>query len=384
MAVGYRAMGPRNATLPQATATVIGFMHDPNRYPYMKYVQFVPLESVTEGLYRYPTIDPDTPGRLVNYAEFAWGWDVARPSGDGFKPKVKWTASETKRYAFGYTLGDRTQGAWTRNTNINPQNLYNRIRLGHAMLHRASRAVDAVRGYSYAAYNTSDLQTLLGTPSPAAYFDLSSGTELLGSGNPNANFQVIKKAQNIVMRRLDLQTNGACSGDEFVMVMGPLVAQKIAESGEIVNYLKQQAGAKADLMVRNGKWGIPDRYNGWEFIVEDTPRVYIREADDGTTFANPATASTYTPTGAVLAANERDYIWNDDTVVFCSRAGGLDGSYGEQNFSSFQMFYYGGLANVVGESDSYNQIIRGSIDIEDDFQVAAPISAFKLTDVLST
>ncbi len=382
MAAGYRALGPRNASLPQATATVIGFMRNPDRFPWQRYIQLVPLETVTEGMYRYPVIEPDAPARLVNYGEFAWGWDDKRPSGEGFQPRITWPTGETKRYAFGYTLGDRTQGAWTRNTNINPQNLYSRIRLGHAMLHRSSRAVDAVRGYSWPTYNTANLNTLLGTS--GAGFDLSSGLEQTTAGNPNPNFQIIKRAQNVVMRRLDLLTNGAVNGDEFVMVMGPIVAQKIAESGEIVNYLKQQVGAKADLMVRNGKWGIPDSYNGFQLVVEDTPRVFIRATTTTTTFADPTAATAITGAGAVVAYNERDYIWNDDSVMFCSRAGGLDGQYGEQNFSTVQMFYYGGLANVQGRSDAWNQIIEGSIDIEDDFKVAAPISGFLLTDVLTT
>lgn len=383
MAAGYRAMGPRNAVLPQATATVIGFMRNPDKFPYQKYVQFVPLEDVSEGLYRYPTIHPDEAARLVNYAEFAWGWDDPRPAGEGFQPRVTWSAGETSRYSFGYTLGQRTQNAWNRNTKINPQNLYNRMRLGHAMLHRASRAVDAVRGYSWPAYNTATLQALMGTPPQPVYFDQSSGVETTPAGLQNPNFQIIKRAQNTVMRRLDLLTNGALTGNEFCMVMGPRVAQKIAEAGEIVNYLKQQAGAKQDLTVRNKKWGIPDEYNGWEMVVEDTPRVFIRPTDTTTTFADPTAATARIPTGSVQPYNERDYIWNDDTILFTSRAGGLDGQYGEQNFSTIQMFHYNGLAVVQGETDSWNQILKGAIDIEDDFKVAAPISGFKLTGVLS-
>lgn len=383
MAAGYRAMGPRNAVLPAATASVIGFMRNPDMFPYQKYVQFVPLDDVSNGLYRFPTIHPDDPARIVNYAEFAWGWDDPRPAGEGFKPRVIWTAGETSRYSFGYTLGQRTQDAWAKNTKINPQNLYSKMRLGHAMLHRASRAVDAIRGYSWPSYNTSTLQSLMGSPTPAVFYDQSSGQETLPSGLPNPSFQIIKKSQNVIMRRLDLLTNGALTGNEFCMVFGPKVAQKIAESGEIVNYLKQQAGAKQDLMVRNGKWGIPDEYNGWQLVVEDTPRVYIRPTDTTTTFADPTTASTRTGSGASVAYNERDYVWNDDTILFTSRAGGLDGQYGENNFSTVQMFYYGGLATVVGETDTWNQVIKGAIDIEDDFKVAAPISGFKLTQTLS-
>jgi hypothetical protein len=382
MTVGYRAMGPRNASLPQATADVIGFLHDPDRWPYMQYVQLIGLPEESNGIYRYPVINPDDSMRLVTYGEFAWGWDDKRPRGEGFKPRVEWLSSETKRYAFGYTIGDRTQRAWTNATKINPKALYDVIRRNHAGLHRASRAVDFFRNFSFPAYNTSDLQALLGNPAGGAYWDQSSGNETTVAGNPNPLFQVIKKTQNIVMRRIDLQTNGAVTGEEFVQVMGPKVAQQMAIAGEMVNYLKQSPFAET-LMKRNKKWGLPDEYNGWKLVVEDTPRVFVRQSSDDTVLASPANATTTLPPGSTVVYNERDYVWNDDTVLFTSRVGGLDGNYGFQNFSTCQMFYYNGLAEVTANTEAFDQLTEGSISIEDDFQMPAPISGFKLTGVLS-
>ena len=71
-------------------------------------------------------------------------------------------------------------------------------------------------------------------------------------------------------------------------------------------------------------------------------------------------------------------------LVKASRAGGLDGDYGFQNFSTFQMYYYGGLADVRAETDQWNQILKGAIVIEDNFEQPALISGFKLTGVLSS
>lgn len=385
----YRAIGPRSASLPQATANVIGFLRDPNRFPYLDYTQLVPLENVSEGLYRFPTIEPDEAVRLINYYEFGWGWDDKRPSGETFKPRITWTSSETIRWAFGYTLGERTNDAWKRNTKINPQNLYDKVRMAQAGLHRASRVVDKIRNFAWTASQTSTLQALFGSPGIPLYFDKSSGTELLSSDVPNPNFQVIKRTLNIIIRQMNLATNGAISGNELCMVMGPFVAQKIAESGEIVNYLKQQANARNDLMTRNGKWGIPDNYAGWKLIVEDTPRVFVRPnlaqaVGTGNVFASQTTALTTTPVGFVTTPYQRDYIWNDDSVFFGSRAGGLDGHYGEVNFSTVQLFHYNGLANVQARSDQWNQIIEGSIDLEDDIQVAAPLAGYWLTNTTST
>lgn len=384
MPLTYGAMGPRDASLPAAVEQVIGFMHDPSKWPYMQYVQFKPVPQEGNGLYRYPIIEPDEPARLVNYYDHAWAWDAQMPGGEMFKPRISWDGGETKRWAFGYTIGERTQKSWTNATSVNPQNLYDRMRMNQAMLHRASRAVDTVRGATFSSYNTSSLQSLGGLNAGGSYWDQSSGTELTASGNPNPAFQIIKRTCNIIQRRIDLQTNGAVKGEEMIVVLGPKAAQRVAESGEIVNYIKQQTGAKQDLMQRNEKWNIPDKLYGWNWVVEDTPRVFLPQLIDGQTFANPATATTTTGSGSTVAYNQRDYIWNDDSVIFCSRAGGLDGNYGDTNFSTFQMFHYNGLADVRAETDSWNQLLKGVIILEDDFKVVAPLSGFLLTSTMSS
>jgi hypothetical protein len=223
----------------------------------------------------------------------------------------------------------------------------------------------------------------MGTPTLPVYWDQSSGVELDPAGNPNGNFQVIKKSVNVIKRRIHLQTNGAVAGERIMGIVGPKVADRMAECGEVVNFLKQQSNAKSDLMQRNSMWNIPDNMYGIDWVVEDTPRVFLQALADGTTMADPTTATTRTPTGSSVVYNQRDYVWNDDTVVFCSRAGGLDGGYGQANFSTFQMYYYGALADVRAETDSWNQILKGAIVIEDDFKAPALISGFKLTGVLS-
>lgn len=378
----YRGMGPFNGVLPEPTGQVIGFMRDPMKAAYLQYVQEVPAPLKGNGLFRYFVMDPDEAVRLVNLDEYAWGFDDPVPTGKAFQLRGKWDSSNTERYAFPYTLGDRTVFGWDQ-AGIPLKMLYDRIRLGHAMLHRATRVISAVRAYSWPAANTADLNTMLGTT--GASFGLSSGTELdPTTGVPNPNFQIIKKAGNRVMRRLDLLSNNATTGSEFVMVFGPRVAQRVAESGEIVNYLKQQAGARQDLMVRNGKWGIPDEYNGWKLVVEDTPRCFIRQKADGSV-------------ADVTVAAQKAYQWDDDKVFFGSRPGGLDGQYGFQNFSTVQLFTFSGSAAEAGagdqaragvyvkaRGDSWNELTEGAIVTEDKpILPAAAVSGFMLTGVLT-
>lgn len=364
-----RAMGPFNGQLPEATGQVVGFMRDPNRNTYLQYAQMVSVPTKGNGLYRWCELDPDMSIQVANLDEQAWGFDDYAPQGRDFQIRAKWNSGQTTRYAFGYTIGDRTQKGWDE-SGINLRAMYNRVRMGHAMIHRAARVVAKIKGYSWPGSNTSDLATLRGS---AGYWDQSSGVEYTATGGTdaaNTTFQIIKDTLNRVTRRLDLLTNNATTGEEFVCVMGPMVAQAIAKAGEIVNYLKQSTLA-APLMTRNKKWGVPDEYNGWKFVVEDTPRVFIRQHADGSV-------------ADVTQSTQKDYIWNDDSVFFCSRAGGLDGQYGFQNFSTVQLYTYNGEARVFAFSDPEHELTRGRIDIEDDIQIAAPVSGFYLTNVLST
>jgi hypothetical protein len=382
----YRPIAPMSGVLPAATGVVVGFMRDPSKAPFLQYTQIVPAPLDGNGLFRYCTINPDDPARLVNLDEPAWGFDDPMPSGKGFVVQAKWDSAQTARYAFPYTLGDRTQAGWQKGAKVDVRQMYDRIRLGHAMLHRATRVVAAVRGNAWPAYNTSDLQNLRGTTGAgtAAYWDQSGGVQYTPSGNADPRFQIIKNTMNRVMRRLDLTTNGALTGEEFLCVFGPKVAQAVAESGEMVEYLKQSPYAEEKLTKRNKKWGIPDEYNGWKLVVEDTPRCYIRQKADGTV-------------ADVTVAGQKDYLWNDDAVFFGSRVGGLDGGYGFQNFSTVQLYTFdgpGSQASGLGESlragtyvksegDSWNEVQKGAVVVEDAPLVPAAISGFYLTGVLS-
>ncbi len=383
----FRPVGPFNGVLPAATNYVYGFMRDPKKAPFLEYAQMVPAPIEGNGLFRYCTLEPDEPTRMVSLDEFAWGFDDPVPSGLDFMLRAKWDSAQTGRWAFPYTIGDRTASGWQKGAGLNLQSMYDKIRLSHAMLHRATRVVAALRGASWPAYNTSTLNALLGTSGVG--FDLSSGEERLPSGAADPNFQIIKKTLNVIMRRIDLATNGALRGEEeFMMVMGPRMAQKMSESGEIVNYLKQQVNAGKVLMGRNGKWEIPEFYQGWKFVVEDTPRCTIRMNADGTVADLSATSPT-----------QKDYLWTDDSIAFVSRPGGLDGGYGQQNFSTVQVFTYdgpGAKASGLGdgdlragtyvkaEADSWNELTRGAIVTEDVPLVPVPSAGFYLTGALST
>lgn len=367
MATALRAIGPFNGTMPVATGQMVGFIRDPSQYAYLRYTQMVPAPEIQ---FMWARVDPDDAVRLTSTDAFGWAYDDYRPTGKGFQPRVEWVEARTQRWDFPYTIGEATLRVWRQN-GVDPRMIFDRMRANHAALHRATRAVETLNSGLTGA-NTASLNTLLGTS--GAGIDKSSGEQYLVDGTENPNFQLLKKMANRVKRRIHLATNGAIGRKDLVMVMPPVVAQAWSESGECFEALKQSRYAKelTDLPNPNQDWNIPDRYAGFELVVEDTPRVFVRQSSNGTTVAD------------VTVPSEKDYVLNTDTIHVTSRPGGLDGGYGMVNFSTLQLYTFGGAARVEAFSEPKHELVEGHVVLEDKFVLAAAASGFKITDVLTT
>lgn len=361
-----RAMGPFNGVLPEPTGMAIGYVRNPKRAPHLQYVQFVPAPEV---LFRWFTIDPDEPIRIVNTDEQAWSYGDYRPTGKGNVVRGEWLSENIQRWDFPYTLDDQTQRSWSKQ-GLDPKQFYDLISLSKAMVHRSVRIVGKLQTASWGS-NTATVASLIG----AAYFwDQSSGTDIDPvTGLPMPQFQIIKKTLDRIRRRIDLATNGAIGDDEFNVVIPPKVAIAVAECGEIVNAVKQSVYANKlidpETGWRNRKWNLPDSYAGFNWVVEDTPRVFVRMAADGTV--------------ASITSGEKDYILNDDTCYVCSRPGGIDGGYGMPSFSTVQLYHLNGEAQIQAFSEPKHQLVEGHVVLEDKPIVASTLSGFKLTGVLS-
>ncbi len=364
-----RAIGPFNGILPIPTGMVIGFVRDPKTFAYLQYAQMVPAPDI---VYEYFTLDPDEPARMVDVNQYAWAYDDYRPSGRGETLAGSWTPGYISRWDFPYQLGETTQRVWQKN-GVDTRQVFNQVKAAQAGLHRAYRVVNKLNNASFPTGMSSDLNTLLGTSGQG--FDTSSGTQYdPSSGAPNDSFQVIRRALNTIKRRIHLATNGVVGRNDLVLVVPPLVAQKMGESGEIFEVLKQQQGALNQLVEMPDNWAdwnLPPKIAGVRIVVEDTVRVFINRHADGTV-------------ASVTSSTQKDYILNSDTCYVVSRPGGLDGGYGFQNFSSIQIYHYGGEARTEAFTEPKHQLVEGHIVMEDNIETPTLLSAFKLTDVLTT
>lgn len=365
-----RAFGPFNGAMPQPTGMIVGYMRDPASFPYLTYTQLV---AAPEIQFMYFAMNSDDAARMPRLNDNAWGYDDYRPTGKGFNLQGEWIESRTQRIDFPYTIGNATQRIWQKG-GINVKALFDQIRAGHAQLHRATRCVNALVDAAWTANHTSSLNTLLGTTD--SYFDTSSGQELLNSGNQNENFLLIKRAFNIVKRRIHLATNGAVGRQQLYAVIPPVVAESISKSGEMFEALKQYKSGKELIDLPEGvtknveDWNIPPRYAGFWLVVEDTARVKIDRQADGSI-------------ADVTVASEKDYILDEDSILFVSRPGGLDGVAGGKSFSTLQCWHFNGEARVEAFSEPKHDLVEGHIVMEDKVLTPSLISGFKMTDVLA-
>lgn len=365
--MALRAMGPFNGILPIPTDMLIAFMRDPSKMPYLRYSQFVPAPEV---VFMYARLDPDEVVRLPTIDEYAWAYDDYRPTGKAWSPRLEWIDSRVQRWDFPYRIGDTTQRVWGKQ-GIPVKAMMDRMRMSHAMLHRAVRCISALQGAAWGTFNTGTIQQLLALPS-AAYFDQSSGNEQDPvTGLPNPSFQIIKRTLTAIKRRLNLQTNAALTGEELVWVMDPLTASAVAQSGEMVNFLKQSQFAKELTNPNLADWSLPESYGGFKIVVEDTPRVFIHQAANDTTVAD------------VTIPAQKDYILPKGSNYFVSRPGGFDGDYGTRNFSTVQVYHFGGEARVEAYSMPKDELTEGHVVTEDRVIIPTVLGAFQLTGALS-
>lgn len=359
-----RALGPTNAVLPVPTGIVQGFIRK-TEFPFNKYCQYVPAPDVQ---FTYWRLDPDENVRLVELNQYAWHYGDYAPTGMGETERVELLSDRIRRWNFPWTIDDQTIASFGKQ-NISPTNLLNLNKMNQAKLHLASQVITTLQAADFGS-NTGTPVSLTGQA--GAFFDLSSGVEMLPAGTTNPQYGIINSTFQAIKQYLTLGTNGAVDGSEMVAVLPVGVAKAIAKSGEMREWLKQSQFAKEITDPNIVNWNLPPTYAGFTLVVEDTVRCYINQKADGT-----VASVTATPT-------EKGFALTGDTVYFLSRPGGLDGGYGYQNFSSVQIYTLNGQMQVRARGDSWNQLQEGQIVMENRVVFPAAIASFKLTDCLST
>lgn len=363
-----RYLSGSNGFLPQATGQVIAYVRKEKEFRLNRYCQYINTPA-TVGV--YATLGRDEFIRVTNDARYAWEDGDDRPQGESEKIPWQWVEFRTFRRNYAWRVGyqqlEQTAkfGAW------DPKPAHMDMAISKAMTNRTYRVQQLLQtSANWPSTNTATANSLNGGAGP-----LTTGSDDPASPNYLAIFKCLAGAA----QKIHLYTNGKVKPDQTRTVVSPALALMIAQTSEIQNYCRQSPVAQK--LLEDGfdpqyeQWGLPKRYKGFEFVVEDSPMVNI----------NPQVSTMTGTAGAVpeaaIGTSGRQYVWQDTSAVMVSQPESLDGEYGAPSYSTVQLYHYKGLLQVTAFESAEHERIQGNVTENIKEILAAPFSGMLITDV---
>jgi len=281
---------------------VVDFARNINAFAVNRYAQVVPVNKVA-GYYLEMTIEEA--GRIINanLDNFVWHDGQPAPEGNEGLESFEYQPFRTKRYTYPFNLGDLTisQASW----NILAQ--HSSIKARQAMTARTQLAITALTTTgNYATSHVMNVTTITGN-----------------SGNwaqSTTARQDIKRSLTTASEQILDDTLAAIELDDLILVISSALAADLAQSQEIVDYIKGSpqalAQVKGELPGQNSMYGLPDKLYGFPLVVEKTRKVTTRKG--ATKSVSPILAKA--------------------TPFLCARPGGLVGVADAPNFSTCVLF----------------------------------------------
>jgi hypothetical protein len=355
-----------NTYLPSFDATgnmIVSFSRNVKDFALNKYVTITPVTKST-GYYLRLTYEQAARVSNANLNDFVWhdGNDAA--TGEFNKESFTFDSYKTERYAFPFRLGYKAvdQADWkiiAQHSAIIGQQAMTARTLQVFNKINTNTNWDLTSGteqwYSTASLALTGLGVAGGTS--------SSTSGLAGLARGTANNPVIKKFLNAAAIRMNKKTLGVVGPKDLQWVMSPSVAQVLAVSEELQDYLKQSPFAlsqvRGDSASQNGIYGLPDQLYGYNVVIEDAVRIGQKKKD------------TAAP----------DYIWGNTTALI-ARPGQLVGFEGAPSFSALHLMMYEEMT-VEQRDDPDNRRITARVVEDYGTEVVAPVAGFVIQNSLS-
>jgi len=322
----------------------IDFSRDPKKFALNRYAQIVPTPKMA-GYYLKMTIE-EAARVSATGVEYAWPDGATAPNGQDGTESFEYLGFLTKRYAYPFVLGDLSvdQASWD-------------IMGNHTAIHRQKAMTARTQAVVTA-------MTTTGNYDSTHYSAVSSISGASGTWAASTTARSdIKRSLMYAAELILKDTNGVVTPEDLHLVLNPSLARAMAQSQEVIDFIKGSPDAKAQLrgeggFGKNAYFGLPDVLYGVPIEVEQTVRVT-------------------TPKGATTA---RSYVMSDSSAVLCSRPGALVGEYGSPSFSTVTVFAYEKddmTVETKHDVDNRRQLGR----VVDNFQavMTAPVSGFLFT-----
>lgn len=351
-----------NTYIPSFDATgelIVSFSRNPKSFALNRYTTITPVKKST-GYYLKLTAEQAARISNDNLNDFVWpdGNDAA--TGEHNKESFVFSSYQTERFNFAFRLGYKAvdQADWKLIAQ------HSAIVAQQAMTARTLRVFSAINtsgnwpGQFHAtgsiALGNQGLNVALGTASGV------SG--LTGLARGTASNPLLKKFLNAAGILINKKTLGSVPPKDLQVVISPSVAQTLAVSEEIQDYLKQSPFAlnqvRGDTASQNGLYGLPDQLYGYNIVIEDAVRIATKKN----------------------AAASPEYIWGN-TLAVLARPGKLVGFEGAPSFSALHLMMYEEMT-VEQRDDPDNRRIAARVVEDYGVEVVAPVGGFIVQDCL--
>lgn len=350
-----RFASPTNVYLPRETGLVEGYIRKPEEFKLNQYITYMKTDTMVNS---YARIGRDQGIRFKSADEFVWHDGDQRPSGEaGLKIPFEWVEFRCTRRDVAWQIGHQTLEQSATGFDLRAQHASHAAMLLMTMrTHRVLKMLETESNWT----SVNHVKT-------AAQLSGNAGADSLwknaSSDSKSPAYLSIWKSISEAARLVMLDTNASVKMKDLLLIVSPALALEMAQSDEISNYVREQAGSEK--IMRDGfddydtYLGLPSRYRGIKIVVEETPEVF------GENPTMPETNST-----------NRLYAKSSESAVLVARPGGLDGVPGSKSFSTAQIFHYKGLMGVEAFDDPKHKRLEGHTFESTAEELVAPVSGF--------
>lgn len=344
--MAYAYPSQTNVFLPSYEASgklTIDYSRKPSDFRVMSYLQ---MQKVTKTTGKYLVFQPNQAGYIPTTTLNEWRW----PDGqDGMAHNDNWKAFQFSpyncdRYKFDWSVGNLT-------LDMADFDLVANLSAMAAQQCMTARSVAAA--------------TIL---NDSSQFGGTATATVAGGGLWSASAQTdrfIAKSLIYGAQQIQKATLSAVKISDLHLVINPVLAGKMSQSGEIAQFLAQSPfalpfmkdGADADFVA---SWGLPPRYQGVRIVVDDTTK-------------NVA--------GRGSAINS-SYVLSDTQAALVARPGSLVAPEGAPSFSFITIFMQEEMTVEVMR-DTNNRRTVGRVVENWDMASTAPAAGFLFTSCSS-
>lgn len=323
----YQFMGPNVGYVPvfdETARLVVGYSRDWKKNIVNNLMTLIPVKR---ELGTYPKINPQTAINVTDkYLQSRmWTDGQVAPIDQTAHTQIEWRSYFCQRYMEGEVLG------WK----MRDQSAFD---IRQVMIDQLARRMMVGKAYEFYTIMQDTNSYLSAAVDTATNF---GGGQWSAATSTN---RYIQKTISTCVEQIVKATAGGVSAKDLVLVVGPVVAHKMAASGEIADYLGQNPIAKdfleGDLWVDQlARYNLPPTLYGVKIVVDDNVR---------TTSALGATVST-------------SFMSGDTSAYLIARPGTLVGTAGGRSFSFISSFQYEAeemLVETVDDPNNKRELLR--------------------------